>query len=121
MSADNTDTEEQVSRVSTTLDDLEGLLEKQIEMVRRSDFRGVEELAERADSIMREITGTKVFERAEFSEQRERLTQLYRQLTLMVAAEEDQVGRQLRRVREGRRVLEAYRQGTAPGPQGTEA
>lgn len=121
MSADSTDTEGQASEVSTALDDLEGLLEKQIEMVRRSDFRGVEKLAERADSIVREIAGTGVFERAKFSKQRERLTQLYRQLTLMVAAEKGQVGRRLRRVREGRKVLEAYSQVSALGPQGTRA
>ncbi|GAG68342.1 unnamed protein product [marine sediment metagenome] len=40
------------------LDDLQSLLEKQIEMARRGNFRLVEALAEQADSVVEKIVRT---------------------------------------------------------------
>ncbi len=98
-------TDEQVS----LLDDLQGLLEKQIETARRGNLRRVEALAAQADSIVARIVQTRVFEQPEFDGRREHLTKLYKKLELMLAAGKDAVSRQLRRVGSGRKTLQAYR------------
>jgi hypothetical protein len=91
------------------LDDLQDLLEKQIEMARRGNFRRVEELAGQADSIVAMIVQTKVLQQPEFDGRREHLTKLYKKLELMLAAGKNAAGRQLRRVGSGRKTLQAYR------------
>ncbi len=91
------------------LDDLQGLLEKQIEMARRGNLRRVEALAEQADSIVAGIVQAGVFEQPEFDGRREHLTKLYKKLELMLAADKDAVNRQRRRVGNGRKTLHAYR------------
>lgn len=92
------------------LDDLQGLLEKQIEMARRGNLRRVEALAEQADSIVARIVQAGVFEQPEFDGRREHLTKLYKQLELMLVADKDAVNRQLRRVGNGKKTLQAYRE-----------
>lgn len=91
------------------LNDLQGLLEKQIEMARRGNLRRVEALAEQADSIVARIVQARVFEQPEFDGRREHLAKLYKKLELMLAAGKDAVNRQLRRVGSGRKTLQAYR------------
>lgn len=91
------------------LDNLQSLLEKQIEMARRGNFRRVEVLAEQASPIVEKIVKTKAFEQHEFDGPREYLAELYKKLELMLAAGKDSVGRQLRQVGSGRKTLQAYR------------
>ena len=91
------------------LDNLRCLLEKQIEMARRSNFRRVEALAEQAGSIVEKIVKTKAFEQHEFDGERVHLAELYKKLELILAAGKDSVGRQLRQVGSGRKTLQAYR------------
>ncbi len=91
------------------LNDLQGLLEKQIEMARRGNLRRVEALAEQADSIVARIVQARVFEQPEFDGRREHLTRLYKKLELILATGKDAVGKQLRQVGSGRRTLQAYR------------
>jgi len=112
-----------VPRLSSQMEELEGLLRRQIELVRKSDYRSVEALAQRANSIIEEITIAKgtpkrdsshlgnpeAFEQDKFNANRERLAKLYRELTLMIAAHKDELGKQLRRVRSGRKTIKAYR------------
>lgn len=107
MSADNANiaSDKQIH----LLDDLQNLLEKQIEMARRSNFRGVEALARQADSIVDEIIKTKVFEQHELDNERECLAELYKKLELMLAVGKDYLGRQLRQVGNVRKTLDAYR------------
>jgi hypothetical protein len=91
------------------LDDLQGLLEKQMEMVRRGNLRRVEALAEQANSIVARIVQTRMLEHPEFDGRRENLTKLYKKLELMLATGKDAVNRQIRRVGSGRKTLQAYR------------
>lgn len=91
------------------LDELNSLLQEQIEMARRSNFRRVEMLAEQADSIVEKITKTKTFEQPEFNSRREHLTKLYNKLQLILAAGVDSVGRELIQVGNVRKTLNAYR------------
>lgn len=91
------------------LDDLQGLLEKQIEMTRRGNLRRVEALAEQADAIVARIVQTRVLQQPEFDGRREHLTKLYKKLELMLTAGKNAVSRQLRRIGSGRKTLQAYR------------
>ena len=90
-------------------DELQSLLEKQIEMARRSNLRRVEALAEQADSVVEKIVKTKTFDQPEFDSQRKLMVKLYKKLQLILAAEKDSVGRQLRQVGNVRKTLKAYR------------
>jgi len=91
------------------LDNLQSLLEKQIEMARKGNFRRVEALAEQANSVVGEIVKTKVFEQSEFDSQRKHLTKLYKRLELMLASGKDSVRRQLRQVGNVKKTLQVYR------------
>ena len=91
------------------LDELQSLLEKQIEMARRSNLRRVEALAEQADSVVEKIVKTKTFDQPEFDDQRKHMVKLYKKLQLILAAGKDSVGRQLRQVGNVRKTLKAYR------------
>jgi hypothetical protein len=90
------------------LGNLQSLLQKQIEMARRSNFRRVEALAGQADSIVEKIVKTKVFEQPGFDSRREHLIKLYKKLELMLAAGKASVGKQLRQVGNVRKILHVY-------------
>ena len=91
------------------LDELQSLLEKQIEMARRSNLRRVEALAEQTDSVVEKIVKTKTFDQPEFDAQRKHMVKLYKKLQLILAAGKDSVSRQLRQVGNVRKTLKAYR------------
>jgi len=91
------------------LDNLQSLLERQIEMARRSNFRCVEALAEQTDSIVDKIVKTKRFGQSEFEDQRKHIAKLYKKLQLILTASKDAVGKQLRQLGNIRKTLYAYR------------
>ncbi|MHC4144297.1 MAG: hypothetical protein ACYSWW_17045 [Planctomycetota bacterium] len=91
------------------LDELQHLLNRQKELVRKGDFSTSEALTEKSNAIVDELVRTKVLEQAEFRGQFERLAKTYRQVTLMVAAEKDRLGKQLKQVGRARKTLRAYR------------
>ena len=91
------------------LDNLQSLLEKQIEMARRSNFRRVEALAEQADSIVEKIVKIKPFGQSELDSRCEHLVKLYKKLELILTAGKDSVGRQLQQVGSGKKTLHVYR------------
>ena len=94
---------------TSLVDDLQGLLEKQIEMARRGNLRRVEALAEQADSVISKIAQVKTPEQPDLIRQRQRLTELYKQLELMLSANKDNIARQLRQTKGIRKTLQAYR------------
>jgi hypothetical protein len=91
------------------LDDLQSLLEKQIEMVRKGNYRHVEVLAEQASSVIEKIAKIKSFGRPEFDDRRKHLLELYKKLELMIEAEKASVERQQKQVDNVRKILKAYR------------
>ncbi len=91
------------------LDRLEDLLNRQIAQVRKGDFLESEALSEQSGEIVDKLGKTSVPELIESKEQFERLTKLYRQAMLMVAAEKDRLERQLQQVSLARKTFRAYR------------
>ena len=90
------------------LDNLQSLLEKQIEMARKGNFRRVETLTEQADSVVEKIVKTKILDQPEFDNQRKYMVKLYERLQLILAAGKDSVGKQLKQVTNVRKTLHAY-------------
>lgn len=91
------------------LDNLQSLLEKQIEMARKGNYRHVELLAEQAGSAVEKIAKIKSFGRPEFDDRRKHLLELYKKLELMLEAEKASVERQQKQVDNVRKILKAYR------------
>lgn len=90
------------------LDNLQSLLEKQIELARKSNFHGVEMLAEQAGTAIEKITKMEPSGQPDSENRREHLLKLYKKLELMLAAEKTSVKRQQNQVDNARKVLSAY-------------
>ncbi|MBA7696280.1 hypothetical protein ES703_104923 [subsurface metagenome] len=91
------------------LDDLQSLLEKQIELVQQGNISGVEILSKQAGSLVVEIAQTGILELREFKNRREQLRKSYKDLCLTLAVQQAEAAKELRRVRKGRKTIEAYR------------
>lgn len=90
------------------LSDLQGILEKQIELARRGNISEVEVLGNQANSLVKEIANSRVLGLAAFESRREQLQKLYDTLHLTIAAQKADSEDMLSRVRKGRKVLGAY-------------
>jgi hypothetical protein len=90
-------------------DNLQSLLEKQIELARKGDYRHVELLAEQAAPAIEKIVKIKPSGQPEFDDRRRHLVKLYQKLELMLEAEKASVERQQGQVDNARRILTAYR------------
>ena len=87
---------------------LQTVLEKQVEMLKNSNFRSLEILVERADSIIAEITREQMAQQPQLKENVEYLMQLYKKLELMIEAETTSTKKQLRKVENGKMAVRAY-------------
>ena len=91
------------------LDDLQTLLERQIELARQGNVSDVEALSRQADSLVQKIARTRILERAEFKNRRERLQKLCNSLCLAITAQKADVTEELSRVRKGKKTIQTYR------------
>ena len=90
------------------VDDLQGILKRQIELARRGNINGVEVLTSQANSLVEKIAHSGILEMAAFENRREQLQELYNTLHLTLAAQKADTTDMLSRVRKGRKVLGAY-------------
>ena len=93
----------------SALDQLQHFLETQIESARKSDFRKVEQIARKTAPLINGIAAIPSAENSPFRNQRRRIAELHRQLVLMLAAEQEKVGRQIKRLGAGRKTVSAYK------------
>ncbi len=91
------------------LDELQNLLEKQIELARKSNINEIEVLSEQAGSLMGKITRSGIFESAEFISRREQLRKLYQNLCLALTAQQAETAGKLSQVRRGKKTIDVYR------------
>jgi hypothetical protein len=101
--------DKQISQSSSKLDELQSLLERQIELTRQGSISEVEALGEQADSLAGKLAQSGILESAEFRNRRERLQKLYEDLRLAITVQKADAFAELRRVRKGRKAVEAYR------------
>ena len=93
------------------LEELAGVLEKQIELVRHDDISGMDELVGHSERLATKITAAGLLDRPQYDECRERLAGLYRELQLMLSTQKDAVAGQLKSINKGKKTLAIYRDG----------
>lgn len=90
------------------LDELQGLLEKQIEMTRQGSIIDIERLGLQASSLVEKIAQAGILEQEEFEYRRERLQKLYRELHLALTANKSDTAEKIDRIRKGKKLLAVY-------------
>jgi hypothetical protein len=101
--------DKQMSEFSSKLDELQGLLERQIELARQGSISEVEALSRQAESLAVRLAQSGILQSVEFRNRRERLEKLYEDLRLAITIQKADAFAELRRVRKGRKAVEAYR------------
>jgi len=91
------------------LDNLQSLLEKQIELARKGNYRRVELLSEQAGSAIEELAKIDSPDSSDFENRRKNLLKLYEKLELMLVAEQNSIKDQQKQVDNVRKILSAYR------------
>ena len=93
------------------LDELEGLLTRQIELAHQGDAAGerFSVLTARAGSLVEKIAQLGPAGSVEYQHKFERLRELYETLSLVLAAEKADVCEELSRIRRGRKTIGMYR------------
>ena len=108
LSGPNIVPQEQASSYALELDHLQCLLQKQLVLIQRGDWGNFETLSKETDAVIARIIKTGIVKSDEFKKRREKLQQIYHQLCLTVATQKDAVGKELGRIRKGKKVLKTY-------------
>jgi len=91
-----------------SLAELENLLENQIKMALKSDYKGVEASAEQAGNLLKEIIKMKPSKIPDFEKRRDHLLELYKRLELMLATEKKTVRTQQQKADNIRKIISVY-------------
>ena len=91
------------------LKELTNILERQIDLVRRDDVAGLEELVGNSGQLAEKIAATGLLDRPQYDGWRDRLAGLYRDLQLMLSTKKDAVAGQIKLINRGRKTLTMYR------------
>ena len=87
---------------------LQQLVEKQIDAVKKSDFRTIELLSEQAGPLVLEISKIRLSEQHDLKDPVNKLLRCYKQLELMVSAEKETVRQQLQKLGKGIKTIQVY-------------
>ncbi len=96
------------SEQTQLLDELRILLERQVELAQEGKISSVETLSKQADPLVSRIAEGGILQLPAFRDRRKQLQMLYDSLYLAVAAQRDDVGEKLRRIRKGRKTITTY-------------
>lgn len=93
------------------LDELDGLLKRQIELAHQGDAAGEQfnVLTAKAGAVVEEIARFGASGSGRFQHRFTKLRKLYETLSLVVAAEKADVAEDLSRIRRGRKIIGTYR------------
>jgi hypothetical protein len=91
------------------LNELAGILERQIELVRHDDVAGLEEQVGHGGQLARKIVAAGLLDRPQYDGWRDRLAGLYGELQLMLSTQKDTVAGQIKLINRGRKMLAMYR------------
>jgi hypothetical protein len=91
-----------------SLDELEGLLRRQLDLVRRGRLAYAETVAKDTDALVLRMVDQGIAETTAFRQRRPKLETLYRSLTLALATTRDDVRRHLELTRRGRKTIATY-------------
>ncbi len=90
------------------VDYLENILTRQLERVRNYDLDNAMLLAEEANNLAVALAQAKTLDTPEFADERWRITKLYKDIGLIIAAERQEVSEKLGAIRKGIRTLGLY-------------
>lgn len=90
-------------------EELQRLLSEQNNLARQGKLRRVQALCERTGGLIEELSRSGILESEEFAAQRRQLADLYENLRLTLSDQRDQAGKELGRIRKGRKTIGAYR------------
>ncbi len=90
------------------VDYLENILTRQLEKVRNYDLDGALAMAEEANDLAASIGREKILERPDYADERWRIKKLYKDLSLIVASERQEVAEKLQQIRKGIKALGVY-------------
>lgn len=91
------------------LGELQGLVDEQNELARQGKLSEVESLCERTSGVVEEVSRCGILELEGFSRERKRLARSYESLRLTLSNQRDEVGRELNRIRKGKKTIGVYR------------
>lgn len=91
-----------------SLDDLQTLLKKQIEMAKKGNYRNLENLAQETGNIIEQIVKTKNLHQPDFKNKFDDIAKLYNKLQLMLAGEKSNLSTRLKKITNVRKTLTAY-------------
>ena len=96
------------SSLKQMADYLENILVRQLERLRKYDLDGAVVLAEEANEIADVLGRDGMLKRPEHREQRQRMERLYKDISLIIASEREEVSDKLKVIRKGIKTLGVY-------------
>jgi hypothetical protein len=97
--------DEQATQMTAYLEDL---LFRQIQKLKQYDLDGAMKLAEESQSIADTLSAQKIFQRPNFIQQRDRIQDLYKELSLVIVSQRQEVQDKLGQIRTGLKTLNKY-------------
>ena len=91
------------------LNELQELLDEQNDLARQGKLSGVENLCERTNEIVEEFSRSGMLKSGKFLAEIKRLEKAYRSLMLTLTNQRDEIGKELDRIRKGRKTIGVYR------------
>jgi hypothetical protein len=91
------------------LEELANCLEEQIALARRGNLAAMLQMAVRCEPLVAQIARTGLLEKPEYKTNRNHLAKLYRDLQLLLSAQQGAVAEQIKSVHKGKKTLAAYR------------
>ena len=91
------------------LDKLHAILDKQTRMAQKGDLAALEDLTQKADDIVEEISHHTNLKQIIKTDQWKKLEGIYQQLTLILASQKYSIGQQIKQIKDGRKTLRTYK------------
>jgi hypothetical protein len=94
--------------------DLEGVLEKQLKLMRNSRDKAAADLADKTTDFVNIIGQKKILNNDKFAVQRKNIQRLFKELTLATAERTNSVSSELNKIRKGKQSVGAYKSENLP-------
>jgi hypothetical protein len=94
--------------------DLEGVLEKQLKLMRNSRDKAAADLADKTTDFVNIIGQKKILNNDKFAVQRKNIQRLFKELTLATAERTNSVSSELNKIRKGKKSIGAYKSENLP-------
>ena len=90
------------------IEDMCHLLEKQTAMAIQGDWVGVEALTSDTENLVQKIAELKVTDSVSLAEEKNKLQNMYKKLSLITAGNKDETFAELIKVRKSKKIMHAY-------------